>query len=81
MVTAGVQETTRLLENKFDYIFFTGMSRAEPAVGLVQCGMEFSLNPSLFLTSPIHVSCWAASPYWSVMKIGLIVFGIWCQDV
>uniref|UniRef100_A0A8C4XPQ4 Aldehyde dehydrogenase domain-containing protein n=1 Tax=Falco tinnunculus TaxID=100819 RepID=A0A8C4XPQ4_FALTI len=27
VVTAGVQETTRLLENKFDYIFFTGMSR------------------------------------------------------
>ncbi|KAM6204685.1 aldehyde dehydrogenase family 3 member B1-like [Sarcoramphus papa] len=24
VVTAGVQETTRLLENKFDYIFFTG---------------------------------------------------------
>ncbi|NXN67657.1 AL3B1 dehydrogenase, partial [Himantopus himantopus] len=26
VVTAGVQETTRLLENKFDYIFFTGAS-------------------------------------------------------
>ncbi|NWX44054.1 AL3B1 dehydrogenase, partial [Steatornis caripensis] len=26
VVTAGVQETTRLLENKFDYIFFTGNS-------------------------------------------------------
>ncbi|NXH18805.1 AL3B1 dehydrogenase, partial [Bucco capensis] len=26
VVTAGVQETTRLLENKFDYIFFTGSS-------------------------------------------------------
>ncbi|NWR60430.1 AL3B1 dehydrogenase, partial [Bucorvus abyssinicus] len=26
VVTAGVQETTRLLENKFDYIFYTGIS-------------------------------------------------------
>ncbi|KAF1586566.1 UNVERIFIED_CONTAM: Aldehyde dehydrogenase family 3 member B2, partial [Eudyptes robustus] len=26
VVTAGVQETTRLLENKFDYIFYTGTS-------------------------------------------------------
>ncbi|NXL51111.1 AL3B1 dehydrogenase, partial [Podilymbus podiceps] len=26
VVTAGTQETTRLLENKFDYIFFTGTS-------------------------------------------------------
>ncbi|NWI24268.1 AL3B1 dehydrogenase, partial [Sula dactylatra] len=26
VVTAGMQETTRLLENKFDYIFFTGGS-------------------------------------------------------
>ncbi|XP_069660390.1 aldehyde dehydrogenase family 3 member B1-like isoform X1 [Haliaeetus albicilla] len=26
VVTAGVEETTRLLENKFDYIFFTGSS-------------------------------------------------------
>uniref|UniRef100_A0A8C3RAA0 Aldehyde dehydrogenase domain-containing protein n=1 Tax=Cyanoderma ruficeps TaxID=181631 RepID=A0A8C3RAA0_9PASS len=26
VVTGGVQETTRLLENKFDYIFFTGTS-------------------------------------------------------
>ncbi|NWU99679.1 AL3B1 dehydrogenase, partial [Upupa epops] len=26
VVTAGVQETTRLLENQFDYIFFTGSS-------------------------------------------------------
>ena len=26
VVTAGVEETTRLLENKFDYIFFTGAS-------------------------------------------------------
>jgi len=24
VVAAGVEETTRLLENKFDYIFFTG---------------------------------------------------------
>ncbi|NXW25505.1 AL3B1 dehydrogenase, partial [Circaetus pectoralis] len=31
VVTAGVQETTRLLENKFDYIFFTG----NPAVGRI----------------------------------------------
>ncbi|KAM9223706.1 LOW QUALITY PROTEIN: aldehyde dehydrogenase family 3 member B1-like [Leptosomus discolor] len=29
VVTAGVEETTRLLENKFDYIFFTG----SPSVG------------------------------------------------
>uniref|UniRef100_A0A8C5TH87 Aldehyde dehydrogenase domain-containing protein n=1 Tax=Malurus cyaneus samueli TaxID=2593467 RepID=A0A8C5TH87_9PASS len=27
VVTGGVQETTRLLENKFDYIFFSGTSR------------------------------------------------------
>ncbi|NXJ15374.1 AL3B1 dehydrogenase, partial [Odontophorus gujanensis] len=27
VVTAGVEETTRLLENKFDYIFFTGVPR------------------------------------------------------
>lgn len=26
VVTAGVEETTKLLENKFDYIFFTGTS-------------------------------------------------------
>ena len=26
VVTAGVEETTRLLENKFYYIFFTGAS-------------------------------------------------------
>ncbi|NXJ72586.1 AL3B1 dehydrogenase, partial [Rostratula benghalensis] len=32
VVTGGVQETTRLLENKFDYIFFTGTSRS-PSVG------------------------------------------------
>ncbi|NXV72910.1 AL3B1 dehydrogenase, partial [Atlantisia rogersi] len=31
VVTAGVQETTRLLENKFDYIFFTG----NPTVGRI----------------------------------------------
>ncbi|NXK46610.1 AL3B1 dehydrogenase, partial [Chauna torquata] len=31
VVTAGVQETTRLLENKFDYIFFTGV----PSVGRI----------------------------------------------
>ncbi|NXM74222.1 AL3B1 dehydrogenase, partial [Serilophus lunatus] len=31
VVTGGVQETTRLLENKFDYIFFTG----SPSVGRV----------------------------------------------
>ncbi|NXT58611.1 AL3B1 dehydrogenase, partial [Pluvianellus socialis] len=31
VVTAGVQETTRLLENKFDYIFFTG----NPFVGRI----------------------------------------------
>ncbi|XP_028942734.1 aldehyde dehydrogenase family 3 member B1, partial [Antrostomus carolinensis] len=31
VVTAGVEETTRLLENKFDYIFFTG----SPAVGRI----------------------------------------------
>ncbi|NXD88662.1 AL3B1 dehydrogenase, partial [Halcyon senegalensis] len=31
VVTAGVPETTRLLENKFDYIFFTGT----PSVGRV----------------------------------------------
>ncbi|KAM4666041.1 aldehyde dehydrogenase family 3 member B1-like isoform 2-T4 [Amazona ochrocephala] len=31
VVTAGVQETSRLLENKFDYIFFTG----SPSVGRV----------------------------------------------
>ncbi|NWX92620.1 AL3B1 dehydrogenase, partial [Nothoprocta pentlandii] len=29
VVTAGVEETTKLLENKFDYIFFTGV----PSVG------------------------------------------------
>lgn len=34
VVTAGKQETTRLLENKFDYIFFTGTSREpEPQAG------------------------------------------------
>ncbi|XP_074399578.1 aldehyde dehydrogenase family 3 member B1-like isoform X2 [Zonotrichia albicollis] len=31
VVTGGVQETTRLLENKFDYIFFTG----SPPVGRI----------------------------------------------
>ncbi|XP_050192681.1 aldehyde dehydrogenase family 3 member B1-like [Myiozetetes cayanensis] len=31
VVTGGVQETTRLLENKFDYIFFTG----SPSVGRI----------------------------------------------
>ncbi|KAM9557492.1 aldehyde dehydrogenase family 3 member B1-like isoform 2-T2 [Guaruba guarouba] len=31
VVTAGVQETSRLLENKFDYIFFTG----SPSMGRV----------------------------------------------
>ncbi|XP_075568385.1 aldehyde dehydrogenase family 3 member B1-like [Pelecanus crispus] len=31
VVTAGVQETTRLLENKFDYIFYTG----SPSVGRI----------------------------------------------
>ncbi|KAM6115385.1 aldehyde dehydrogenase family 3 member B1-like [Pterocles gutturalis] len=31
VVTAGVEETTKLLENKFDYIFFTG----SPAVGRI----------------------------------------------
>lgn len=31
VVTAGVEETTRLLENKFDYIFFTG----SPSVGRI----------------------------------------------
>ncbi|KFU91997.1 Aldehyde dehydrogenase family 3 member B1, partial [Chaetura pelagica] len=31
VVTGGVQETTRLLENKFDYIFFTG----SPGVGRI----------------------------------------------
>lgn len=27
VVTGGVKETTELLENRFDYIFFTGMSQ------------------------------------------------------
>ncbi|XP_068800481.1 aldehyde dehydrogenase family 3 member B1 isoform X2 [Struthio camelus] len=31
VVTAGVEETTKLLENKFDYIFFTG----SPSVGRI----------------------------------------------
>ncbi|XP_054684148.1 aldehyde dehydrogenase family 3 member B1-like [Grus americana] len=31
VVTAGVEETTRLLENKFDYIFYTG----SPSVGRI----------------------------------------------
>lgn len=30
VVTAGVEETTKLLENKFDYIFFTGMTQIIP---------------------------------------------------
>ncbi|XP_069713357.1 aldehyde dehydrogenase family 3 member B1-like isoform X3 [Phaenicophaeus curvirostris] len=34
VVTAGVEETTRLLENKFDYIFFTGA----PSVGRMVMG-------------------------------------------
>ncbi|NWS74576.1 AL3B2 dehydrogenase, partial [Crotophaga sulcirostris] len=34
VVTAGVEETTRLLENKFDYIFFTGTS-CSPSVGRI----------------------------------------------
>ncbi|NXF41967.1 AL3B1 dehydrogenase, partial [Nyctibius bracteatus] len=34
VVTGGVQETTRLLENKFDYIFFTGTS-CNPSVGRI----------------------------------------------
>ncbi|XP_069713360.1 aldehyde dehydrogenase family 3 member B1-like isoform X2 [Phaenicophaeus curvirostris] len=34
VVTAGVPETTRLLENKFDYIFFTG----SPSVGRMVMG-------------------------------------------
>ncbi|NXX61693.1 AL3B2 dehydrogenase, partial [Scopus umbretta] len=34
VVTTGVQETTRLLENKFDYIFYTGTSRS-PSVGRI----------------------------------------------
>lgn len=32
MVTAGVEETTRLLENKFDCIFFTSTSHRDAPV-------------------------------------------------
>ncbi|NXD74484.1 AL3B1 dehydrogenase, partial [Eolophus roseicapillus] len=42
VVTAGVQETTRLLENKFDYIFFTGI----PSMGrLVMAAAAKHLTP------------------------------------
>ncbi|XP_030339500.1 aldehyde dehydrogenase family 3 member B1 isoform X1 [Strigops habroptila] len=42
VVTAGVQETTRLLENKFDYIFFTG----SPSVGrMVMAAAAKHLTP------------------------------------
>ncbi|NWS50562.1 AL3B1 dehydrogenase, partial [Probosciger aterrimus] len=42
VVSAGVQETTRLLENKFDYIFFTG----SPSMGrLVMAAAAQHLTP------------------------------------
>ncbi|XP_074951230.1 aldehyde dehydrogenase family 3 member B1-like isoform X2 [Phalacrocorax aristotelis] len=42
VVTAGVQETTRLLENKFDYIFYTG----SPSVGrMVMAAAAKHLTP------------------------------------
>ncbi|XP_010011287.1 PREDICTED: aldehyde dehydrogenase family 3 member B1-like, partial [Nestor notabilis] len=40
VVTAGVQETTRLLENKFDYIFFTGMSHGPEQSPAWVCPLE-----------------------------------------
>ena len=63
MVTAGVQETTRLLENKFDYIFFTGTSRGpEQSPAWFLCSEEegFPLDTLLWLTLPINVRWWAA---------------------
>ncbi|KAM6133716.1 LOW QUALITY PROTEIN: aldehyde dehydrogenase family 3 member B1-like [Phoenicopterus ruber ruber] len=43
VVTAGAQETTRLLENKFDYIFYTGR---QPSVGrMVMAAAAKHLTP------------------------------------
>ncbi|NXS56572.1 AL3B1 dehydrogenase, partial [Brachypteracias leptosomus] len=45
VVTAGVQETTKLLENKFDYIFFTGTSRG-PITGWFRLEKTFEIIES-----------------------------------
>ncbi|XP_040465556.1 aldehyde dehydrogenase family 3 member B1-like isoform X3 [Falco naumanni] len=46
VVTAGTEETTRLLENKFDYIFFTGTSlrntQSQPSLQGRETGVELS---------------------------------------
>ncbi|XP_056209464.1 aldehyde dehydrogenase family 3 member B1-like isoform X2 [Falco biarmicus] len=46
VVTAGTEETTRLLENRFDYIFFTGTSlrntQSQPSLRGRETGVELS---------------------------------------
>ncbi|XP_055577817.1 aldehyde dehydrogenase family 3 member B1-like isoform X3 [Falco cherrug] len=56
VVTAGTEETTRLLENKFDYIFFTG----SPSMGrIVMTAAAKHLTPvtlELGVKNPCYVS-------------------------
>lgn len=67
MVTGGVPETTRLLENKFDYIFFTGMSHGtEQSPAWILCEEEDILH-----VFPSDIPAKKAG-------IGL---GMWCQDL
>lgn len=48
MVTGAVQETTRLLENKFDYIFFTGTSHGtEQSPAWILCEEEDVFPPDI----------------------------------
>ncbi|NWZ40831.1 AL3B1 dehydrogenase, partial [Brachypodius atriceps] len=48
VVTGGVPETTRLLENKFDYIFFTGTSHGtEQSPAWILCEEEDGFPPDI----------------------------------
>ncbi|NXL83286.1 AL3B1 dehydrogenase, partial [Alectura lathami] len=56
VVTAGVEETTRLLENKFDYIFFTGSPRVGRMVMMAAAKHLTPVTLELGGKNPCYVS-------------------------
>ncbi|XP_061208276.1 aldehyde dehydrogenase family 3 member B1-like [Neopsephotus bourkii] len=70
VVTAGPQETTRLLENKFDYIFFTGsppMGRAVMAAAaqhLTPVTLELGGKNPCYVSEPCDVRSVARRVAW-----------------
>ena len=70
MVAGDVQETTRLLENKFDYIFFTGASH----------GFCAAKKRGSHQTPPWGAYPASRTPCPCSKAAGLTGLGIWCRD-